>query len=77
MDKPGRTGTVSQAEKRRRQARRKGTAMNDILSIENVSGVWRVEIRLPNGERAVVSEPGSFQAAMAKASLAEIDAEPA
>jgi len=51
--------------------------MNDILSVEYVSGLWRIEIRLPGGGRAVVSDPGSFQDAMAKARRAQPEEEPA
>lgn len=51
--------------------------MNDILDIKCVSGVWRVEVRLPDGGRMVVSDPGSFQDAMSKARRLEPDVEPA
>lgn len=51
--------------------------MNEILNIEESSGVWRVEVRLPDGTRTVVSSPESFQAAMTKARKAEEGTEPA
>lgn len=51
--------------------------MNHILSIEYIAGMWRVDVRLPDGSRMAVSSSENLQDAIAKAGRVELDLEPA
>lgn len=52
-------------------------SMNDVLRVDHVAGAWLVEVRLPDGRRAVASAPESFRKALEKARRMATELEPA